>query len=121
VQQLYRYFFRQKAPFGFFMAGMTNGLLPCGLVYVALGTASLSASAAAGAWLMAWFGLGTMPLLLGVGLLQGWLRRQTWLRSTYLSTLYLVSLALLLLLRGWQSPLSPQGSHQAPLCRTRTR
>lgn len=46
------------------MAGMANGLLPCGLVYIAM-AGSVSAHSAAGSMLyMAVFGVGTLPLLL---------------------------------------------------------
>lgn len=46
------------------LSGMANGLLPCGLVYVAM-AGSLSADSAAGSMLyMMVFGLGTIPLLL---------------------------------------------------------
>lgn len=45
-------------------SGMLNGLLPCGLVYVAM-AGSLTAPGTAGSMLyMAVFGLGTLPLLL---------------------------------------------------------
>jgi len=43
--------------------GMATGLLPCGLVYAALGMAVGSGGAAAGALTMLCFGLGTLPLL----------------------------------------------------------
>ena len=43
--------------------GAANGLLPCGLVYAALGLAIASGEAATGALAMIAFGLGTVPLL----------------------------------------------------------
>ena len=43
--------------------GAANGLLPCGLVYAALGLAVASGDAATGALAMIAFGLGTAPLL----------------------------------------------------------
>jgi len=43
--------------------GAANGLLPCGLVYAALGLAIASGDAAMGALTMVAFGLGTAPLL----------------------------------------------------------
>jgi sulfite exporter TauE/SafE len=52
------------------MAGALNGLLPCGLVYMALSsTLSLSTPLAAIGFIYA-FGLGTMPLLVGITLLK---------------------------------------------------
>lgn len=43
------------------------GLLPCGLIYSALAWAALSANALHAAALMACFGLGTAPSMLGIG------------------------------------------------------
>lgn len=65
-----------------FVFGMATGLLPCGLVYAALGIAVASGDALTGAAAMAAFGLGTVPALatfgLGVRRLAGerpWTRR----------------------------------------------
>jgi sulfite exporter TauE/SafE len=52
-----------------FAAGLVWGWLPCGLVYSMLTLALLSGGAAAGAGLMAAFGLGTLPNLLLAGTL----------------------------------------------------
>jgi hypothetical protein len=46
-----------------FLFGMANGLLPCGLVYAALGISVASGDVATGAAAMAAFGLGTVPAL----------------------------------------------------------
>lgn len=56
--------FAQRASLsGWYVMGLANGLLPCGLVYAALGLAVASASAGA-AVLMFFFGLGTFPAML---------------------------------------------------------
>ena len=46
--------------------GAANGVLPCGLVYAALGLAVSAGSAAGGALAMVAFGVGTAPLLTGL-------------------------------------------------------
>lgn len=83
-----------------FAFGLLNGLLPCGLVYVAaLGAAAL------GDWLlglafMAAFGLGTVPMLLALGLAGP---RLQWLLRGKVERLVPATMALaavLLLLRG---------------------
>lgn len=51
------------------LLGMLNGLLPCGLVYVALAGAVSRGSLAQGTLYMAGFGLGTLPTMLGIGFL----------------------------------------------------
>jgi sulfite exporter TauE/SafE len=48
--------------------GLLNGLLPCGLVYVACAGATVTGSLLAGAQYMAAFGAGTVPLMLAIGL-----------------------------------------------------
>jgi hypothetical protein len=50
------------------LLGMLNGLLPCGLVYVALAGAVSQGGLFDGITYMALFGLGTTPMMLGIGL-----------------------------------------------------
>lgn len=49
--------------------GMLWGWLPCGLVYSVLLTAAVAGSAARGSAVMLAFGLGTLPAMVGLGLL----------------------------------------------------
>jgi len=51
-----------------FVFGLVNGLLPCGLVYAALGLAVAAGSPWLGALSMTAFGLGTVPALAALGL-----------------------------------------------------
>ena len=60
---LLRKYNRLKSP-NVFIKGAVNGLLPCGLVYVALAGAVMTKSAVEGVFYMLAFGLGTTPLLL---------------------------------------------------------
>lgn len=48
--------------------GFLNGLLPCGLVYVAMASAATSQTILSGVGFMAVFGLGTLPAMLGIAL-----------------------------------------------------
>ncbi len=57
-------FFGFRTYLSSWMIGLMNGLLPCGLVYVALAGALVSDSPPDGALYMLVFGLGTMPALL---------------------------------------------------------
>ncbi len=54
---------------GQFLLGMVNGLLPCGFVYMALAVAALSGTVQEAALSMTFFGLGTIPAMLGVAVL----------------------------------------------------
>lgn len=49
-----------------YVFGLINGLLPCGLVYAALGGAFLAENTLESMLFMAGFGLGTLPLMLGI-------------------------------------------------------
>ena len=53
-----------KNTFSYFFIGFANGFLPCGLVYLAIGSALSTGSPMAGAALLFLFGLGTFPLML---------------------------------------------------------
>jgi sulfite exporter TauE/SafE len=57
-----------KLPFWGFFAGMLNGLIPCGMVYLALATALNSGTSQSGASFMLLFGLGTTPLMLFISI-----------------------------------------------------
>ena len=49
---------------GWYAMGMANGLLPCGLLYAALGLALASSSVVEAMLKMAMFGLGTIPAMM---------------------------------------------------------
>jgi sulfite exporter TauE/SafE len=67
VQPLLRRLQPFDGPGHMLAAGALWGWLPCGMVYSVLVTAMLSGSAAGGALTMLAFGLGTLPMLLGLG------------------------------------------------------
>lgn len=54
-------------PFKLSLLGSLNGLLPCGMVFLALGNALLGGSALNSALAMAAFGIGTLPSMIAVG------------------------------------------------------
>lgn len=80
--------------------GLLNGLLPCGLVYMAL-IASLSMESIGGSMTyMALFGLGTVPMMLGAAILK---RSVLSFKSISFNKLYpkmVLVIALLLIIRG---------------------
>lgn len=59
-----RKLFADRSYFSLLMIGLLNGLLPCGLVYVAIAGAIGSGTVLNGAIFMMLFGIGTIPLLL---------------------------------------------------------
>ncbi|MDP3668139.1 MAG: sulfite exporter TauE/SafE family protein [Telluria sp.] len=69
LQPLMKFVMPLDSPLKLLAVGALWGWLPCGMVYSVLLTAMLSGSAGAGAAVMAAFGLGTLPVLLMLGLL----------------------------------------------------
>jgi sulfite exporter TauE/SafE len=56
-------YLKNKSTGGFYIIGFFNGLLPCGLVYIALVGAMATGDAFLGALYMIVFGLGTAPMM----------------------------------------------------------
>lgn len=84
----------------FFSIGLLNGLLPCGLVYMALAGALTQSTMMAGAGYMALFGLGTLPLMLMITVSKGFisLPMRNFIRKA--TPVFMVLFALVLLFRG---------------------
>ncbi len=59
-------YLKSGSKLAFFSTGFVNGLLPCGMVYMALVVAMGMQSPILGASYMFFFGLGTVPMLLGL-------------------------------------------------------
>jgi sulfite exporter TauE/SafE len=81
-----------------FGLGAINGLLPCGLVYVAAAGAAAMGNPLTGAGYMTVFGLGTLPMLLGIGIAGARLSFATRLQRIMPVAVGVV--AVLLILRG---------------------
>lgn len=98
----------------FFVLGMANGWLPCGLVYVALASTFSIGNMMDSVGFMAAFGAGTLPAMLLVGL-SGQLLKPTLRLSLQRMVPYLVvGMGILLILRGlnlgipYLSPILPE-------------
>lgn len=63
VQNIISFLFKQRHIGSFFLIGACNGLLPCGMVYIALAGALLSSGVMDSAAYMLFFGLGTVPAM----------------------------------------------------------
>lgn len=80
--------------------GLLNGLLPCGLVYVACAGATATHGIISGVGYMASFGAGTVPMLLAIGLGGRFVSVGLRLRLRKMIPISIVVLASLLILRG---------------------
>jgi len=83
-----------------FTLGFLNGLLPCGLVYVAIAAALALGSAWDSALLMAGFGIATWPLMLSVALGSNWILTRFRSKLNYAIPFVALLMGTLLILRG---------------------
>lgn len=66
IKQTVGYFYGNNRKKSMWILGILNGLLPCGLVYVALAGAVVSGHPMNGFVYMILFGVGTLPMMMGV-------------------------------------------------------
>lgn len=65
-KNLFGKYYKKKSSVALLMIGIMNGFLPCGFVYIALSGALLTGEVSSGVIYMILFGLGTIPLMLGI-------------------------------------------------------
>lgn len=100
-----------KDPIQAFLFGMVWGWLPCGLVYTALALALATGDISKSALTMFAFGLGTLPAVMGVGIMTGSLTRLSRMqRFKQAVGLFMILLALLAAL-PWLNPMAITTTH----------
>jgi sulfite exporter TauE/SafE len=113
---------RQRSAGALFMFGLLNGLLPCGLVYVACAGATATGGIASAVEYMVAFGLGTTPMMLALSLAGSLIPAATRLKLQKLIPICVGLVALLLILRGlalgipYLSPDCAAGLHGKSCC-----
>jgi len=100
VQQLTGRYLQPKTLAAYLVPGLANGLLPCGMVYLAIAGAMSTRQVSHSIGLMFFFGVGTLPAMLALGLfglrINLSLRRQFKKAIPWLATV----MAVVLILRG---------------------
>ena len=110
---------RRRSLAGLGVLGLLNGLLPCGLVYVACAGAAASGSVLAGASYMTAFGVGTVPMMLAISLSGNLVPTSLRLKLVKTIPVCVFLLASLLILPGMSLGipyLSPDMSGSGPSC-----
>lgn len=113
---------KRTAPEALFLSGTLNGLLPCGMVYLALAAAVSQEDIQQAAAFMGAFGLGTWPLLLGLKLGSVHLGDAFRSRLRGIIPVLYALMALLFIARGldlgipWVSPALPKANMAAEAC-----
>ena len=111
------YFYQRPSLGALYATGVLNGLLPCGLVYLALAGALSAPGVAGSAAYMALFGLGTLPLMLALSLTGQLVPLQWRTRMRQAVPVLAAVMAGLFIVRGLGLGipyLSPQLSHATP-------
>lgn len=100
IQKKTSSFFRQKKIAGYLLPGMMNGLLPCGMVYVAVAAALTTGDAGMSALFMAGFGLATLPAMLLLGIIGSGISTSVRAGIKKFTPFIIIAVACLLILRG---------------------
>jgi sulfite exporter TauE/SafE len=100
LKMSFHYLIGKKAYSTFFTIGLINGLLPCGLVYLAIAGSMLSEGPFQGAMYMMWFGMGTFPLMALVSLSKFSIRPQLRVKVQAVLPIVIVVFGLLFIIRG---------------------
>lgn len=100
TKQQMGHLFKSKKTSSLLSLGMLNGLLPCGLVYMAVAGAVSTGSILQGAAYMALFGMGTIPLMFATALAGQFISLDWRRRIQKLVPVFLVFFALLFIARG---------------------
>ena len=99
-KQLFAKFFGYRTFGSVFVIGLLNGFLPCGLVYLAIAGAIVSATPLNGGFYMILFGLGTIPALFSVTLVGNVFGMKFRNRMKKIIPVFIVIIGLLFILRG---------------------
>jgi sulfite exporter TauE/SafE len=93
-------FQREKKAHTYLLIGMLNGLLPCGLIYVALAAGAATGSVISGSVFMAAFGLGIFPVMLSISVIGKYITGSMRHKMRKALPVFITAMALLLILRG---------------------
>lgn len=98
--KLSKYLTSDKTIGSYFNIGILNGLLPCGLVYVALAASFATGSIQNGALLMFGFGLGTFPAMAAMMFFGRFISLNIRKKINQATPYFVMAVAILLILRG---------------------
>jgi sulfite exporter TauE/SafE len=100
VKKLFGKYFRIRTYPSLIFLGFLNGFLPCGLVYIALAGALVMNHVSEGALYMVFFGLGTLPMMMGLSLAGNLISVKFRTKLSRALPYFIVLLGLIFILRG---------------------
>lgn len=121
IKRLFSKFLERKTFSSITFMGMLNGLLPCGLTYLALTYCLTLADASSGFLFMLLFGAGTLPVMLGFTSVIQLLMRQFNFSFRKITTVMMIALGALLITRSlythYHENVIPSASDNVVICK----
>jgi sulfite exporter TauE/SafE len=102
LKNLFMPMFKKRTNFSLFIIGILNGFLPCGFVYMAIAGAIAvsSASPINGMLFMTFFGVGTVPAMLGTSIAGNLISFNVKKKFAKIVPVFAIILAVIFVLRG---------------------
>lgn len=99
-KNIFTKFYSKNSKASLFGIGVLNGFLPCGFVYIALTGAVALGTPQSGALFMAFFGIGTLPMMLGISMSKNFVSLNLRRKINKLSPAIALLFALIFIMRG---------------------
>jgi uncharacterized protein len=99
IKRTFGYMLQKKGSVSLFLLGMVNGLLPCGITYLALTYCLTLTGPIDGFNFMIWFGLGTLPAMLGLTSILGLLISKYRLKGSVITRYSYIVLGVIIVAR----------------------
>ena len=110
-QNTFRKVLRSRSLYSFYILGILNGFLPCGLVYFFAVTAASTGSPLWGAFVMLIFGLSTVPALFSLGYFTGLFTKSSFRQLMMkLASLVVILFGIYTIYRGYGFVINPDKS-----------
>ncbi len=122
LQKIIMRFLQLKKLYGLFILGIANGLLPCGMVYLAITGAMAAGNGPDGLLFMASFGLGTFPAMFALSFFGSLIGLPTRNKMKKAVPVIMLTMGILLILRGLSlnipfiSPVLPGNGENMIIC-----
>jgi hypothetical protein len=100
LQNIIAIYIQKKQLYGMLILGMANGLLPCGMVYLAITGAMAAGNLMGGVAFMAFFGIGTFPAMFLLTYFGSFISLNVRNNMKKAIPFFVATMAILLILRG---------------------
>lgn len=122
VKRMFGAALKRRTGFSTFVLGTLNGLLPCGLTYIALAYALTAPGAVSGFGYMLAFGIGTLPAMVGLPMVVNPLLKKLDISLPRFNAAMLIVAGLLLVARNFVhlhtgDPMVLEMNTEIPICR----